>query len=63
MGKVGNRDGKRVRGRAAADFWGPGTQKGVPGKKRSKEKMEGPGWGEIRTLPSGHKENGPEGES
>lgn len=53
---MGNRDGKKVRGRTAAGFWGPGTQRGVPGKKKGKEKMEEPGWGEIRTLPVGQRE-------
>lgn len=41
---------------------GVGAQKGVPGREeKAKEKMEEPGWGETRTLPRGHQENGPEG--
>lgn len=53
----GDWDGERVRGKG-------GTQRGVPARtKRGKEKMEEPRWGEARTLPKGHQENGPEEES
>lgn len=38
-----------------------GTQSRVPVRmKRVKEKMEEPRWGEARTLPKGHQENGRE---
>lgn len=50
-----DRDGKRVRGRTVARFWGVGTQSEVAGRRRAK-KMEEPGWGEIRAFLTGHKE-------
>lgn len=54
---MGDQDGKRVRGKG-------GTQRGVPARtKKGKEKMEEPRWGETRTLPKGHREDGPEEES
>lgn len=50
------RNGKRVTGRGGASFRGVGTPRRVPGGEKGKDKTEDPGWGEIRTLPNGHKE-------
>lgn len=48
-------EGKRMTGRGGARFRGVETPRGVPGRKKGKDKTEEPGSGEIRTLPNGHK--------